>query len=345
MALLLRAEELRGLISIEEAIEAVERGFRDLALHPRFGLPRQRTTAGDRRLSVHCGGSVELAVAGAFVHYERHRFSEADQAYATAGKRVYVAYDGETAALLAVIVGSIPLYDFDDNDIATETAITSAVGTKRLARGDCRALGLYGTGRQARRHLKVMCSIRAIEKVKVFSRNPENRRAFCRLMQPHVSAEIVAVADPGEVAAGADMIVCATGSNVPVLHGAWLEKGQHVTSIVGSNKELLQEGLVGRPRRELDDEVLARADVIVATLRQQAMQDEQGDLIEPIARGVIRWEHVNDLSDVLAGKVAGRTHPQQITLFKQNSDQGVGFMALARLAHDKARRAGIGTEI
>ena len=32
-------------------------------------------------------------------------------------------------------------------------------------------------------------------------------------------------------------------------------------------------------------------------------------------------------------------------LFKQNSDQGVGFMALARLAHDKARKAGIGIDI
>jgi hypothetical protein len=43
--------------------------------------------------------------------------------------------------------------------------------------------------------------------------------------------------------------------------------------------------------------------------------------------------------------VPGRTSAKQITLFKQNSDQGVGFMALARLAHDKARSAGIGMEI
>ena len=36
---------------------------------------------------------------------------------------------------------------------------------------------------------------------------------------------------------------------------------------------------------------------------------------------------------------------REITLFKQNSDQGVGFMALAKLAHDKARAKGIGVEI
>ena len=345
MALLLKAEEIKGLVSIDEAINAVEQGFRDQANHPRFSLPRQRMMAGDRRINIHSGGCVELNVAGTFIHYERHRYTKEDQTYAVAGKRVYMAYDSETAALLTIIVGSIPFYDFDDNDIATETAITSAVGTKYLARQDCRVLGLYGTGRQARRHLKVMCTLRPIEKVKVFSRSPENRKAFRVLMQPHVNAEIVTVNDSREAAAGSDLIVCATGSNVPVLYGDWLEVGQHVTSIVGSNKELLQEGLVSSPRRELDDKVLTRADVIVATLRQQGIHDEQGDFVEPIARGVLRWDDIKDLSSLVARKIAGRTGAKQITLFKQNSDQGVGFMAIARLAHDKARAAGIGIEI
>lgn len=345
MALLLKAEEIKGLVSIEEAIDAVEQGFRDQANHPRFSLPRQRMMAGNRRINIHSGGCVGLSVAGTFIHYERHNYTQEDQTYAAAGKRIYIAYDSETAALLTIIVGSIPLYDFDDNDIATETAITSAVGTRHLARSDCKILGLYGTGRQARRHLKVMCTLRPIEKVKVFSRRAENRKSFCALMQPHVNVEIVPVSDPKEVVNGTDLIVCATGSNVPVLNGEWLQAGQHVTSIVGSNKELLQEGLVSKPRRELDDNVLTRADVIVATLRQQGIYDEQGDFIEPIERGVLSWEAVQDLSALLAGKAAGRTSAQQITLFKQNSDQGVGYMALARLAHDKARAAGIGVEI
>ncbi|MGH7782439.1 MAG: ornithine cyclodeaminase family protein [Candidatus Binatia bacterium] len=345
MALLLKAEEIKGLISIDEAINAVESGFRDQADHPQFSLPRQRMMAGDRRINIHSGGCVALGVAGTFIHYERHRYTKEDQTYAAAGKRVYMAYDSETAALLTIIVGSIPLYDFDDNDIATETAITSAVGTKHLAREDCRVLGLYGTGRQARRHLKVMCTLRPIQKVKVFSRKAENRNAFCALMQRHVNAELIPANDPREVATGSDLVICATGSNVPVLYGDWLEQGQHVTSIVGSNKELLLEGLVTSPRRELDDKALTRADLIIATLRQQGIHDEQGDFVEPIGRGLLKWEDIKDLSSLLAGKVTGRTNAKQITLFKQNSDQGVGFMALARLAHDKARSAGIGMEI
>jgi alanine dehydrogenase len=345
MALLLKAEELKGIISIEEAIDAVESGFRDQAKDPQFSLPRHRMMAGDRRINIHSGGCVGLSVAGTFIHYERHHYTKEDQSYGAAGKRVYMAYDSETAELLTIIVGSIPLYDFDDNDIATETALTSAVGTRQLAREDCRVLGLYGTGRQARRHLKVMCVLRPIERVKVFSRKQENRDAFCRLMKAHVNAEIVPMSNPRDVAVAADMIICATGSNVPVLYGDWLEEGQHVTSIVGSNKELLREGLVSSPRRELDDKVLTRADVIIATLRQQGIYDEQGDFVEPIGKGLLRWDDIKDLSSLLSGNVPGRTSAKQITLFKQNSDQGVGFMALARLAHDKARSAGIGMEI
>jgi ornithine cyclodeaminase/alanine dehydrogenase-like protein (mu-crystallin family) len=91
--------------------------------------------------------------------------------------------------------------------------------------------------------------------------------------------------------------------------------------------------------------VLRRADVIVATLVQQAKQDEQGDLLEPITKGLLQWQEIGELGPLVAGKITGRTDPKEITLFKQNSDQGVGFMALGKLAYDKARVAGIGTEI
>ncbi|TAJ98648.1 ornithine cyclodeaminase family protein [bacterium] len=347
MALLIKAEELRGLISLDEAISSVERGFRDQSDMPAFSLPRQRIMAKDRRLNIHSGGCAGLGVAGTFVHYERHQYTRDDQSYAMVGKRVYVAYDSENATLLAVIIGSLPLFDFEPPEecFATETAITSAVGTKYLAREDARVMGLFGTGRQARRHLKSMCAIRPIKQVKVFSRSPENRLAFCRRMRNHVKAELLPVETPREASTGVDLIVCATGSNVPVLFGEWLEEGVHITSIVGSNKELLAEGLVSHARRELDDQVLARADVIVTTLKQQAIQDEQGDLVEPIKRGYLRWEDIKELGDLVAGKVSGRTRPSEITLFKQNSDQGVGFMALARLAHDKAQEFGLGIEI
>jgi ornithine cyclodeaminase/alanine dehydrogenase-like protein (mu-crystallin family) len=289
-----------------------------------------------------------LQIAGTFIHVERFTFRDGAQQYERAGKRVYVAYDSETAELQTIIVGSLPLFAFDSDAelFGTETAITSAVGTDLLARSDCRVLGLYGTGRQARRHLIAMCEIRPnIETVRVFSRSADHRQMFAATMQPHVRAQLIAVDAPEDVVRGADLICCATGTNVPVLFGAWLEAGQHVTSIVASNKGVLMQGSVSRPRREFDDEVIARADRVIATLKEQAMVDEQADLFEPVQKGIINWDAIGELGELVAGKTPGRRSAHEITVFKQNSDQGVGFMALAKLAHEKAQAAGIGVEI
>lgn len=347
MALLIKAEELKGLISLPEAIGAVRAGFRDQGEHPAYSAPRIRIQHEDRRVSVHPGGCHRLQVAGTFIHVERFTFQGGAQQYEKAGKRVYVAYDSETAELKTIIVGSLPLFDEPPEDwFGTETPITGAVGTDILARPNCRTLGLYGTGRQARRHLVAMCTIRpSLEEVRVFSRSPENRAAFVTRMQPQVRARLVAVEVPEQAAREVDLICLATGSNVPVLFGEWLSPGQHVTSIVASNKGVLQQGSVSRPRRELDDAVISRADRVVATLKEQAIIDEQADLFEPVEKGLISWQQIGDLGELVTGKVPGRQSPAEITIFKQNSDQGVGFMALAKLAHDKAKAVGVGIEI
>ena len=347
MALLIKAHELKGLISIPEAIAAVRDGFRDQGEKPAYSTPRVRIQHEDRRVSVHQGGCHRLQVAGMFIHVERFTFHGGAQQYEKAGKRVYVAYDSETAELKTIIVGSLPLFDEPEADwYGTETPITGAVGTDILARPDCRVLGLYGTGRQARRHLVTLCTIRpAIDEVRVYSRSAANRAAFVERMQPQLRARLTPVAAPEQAARGADLICLATGSNVPVLFGEWLAAGQHVTSIVAGNKGVVAQGSVARPRREFDDAVIARADRVIATLKQQAIMDEQGDLFEPVEAGIISWEKIGDLGELVAGKVPGRQSPTEITVFKQNSDQGVGFMALAKLAHDKAVARGIGIEI
>jgi len=144
MALLIKAEKLKGLITLDEAIAAVEQGFRDQGELPHFSLPRLRMLHEDRRLTIHPGGCHNQGVAGTFIHYERFSYTREAQQYAHAGHRVYVVYNSESAELLALIVGSLPLFEFDGpmDHFATETSLTSAVGTKYLARSDARVMGL-----------------------------------------------------------------------------------------------------------------------------------------------------------------------------------------------------------
>jgi ornithine cyclodeaminase/alanine dehydrogenase-like protein (mu-crystallin family) len=186
MALLIKAEELKGLISLPEAIAAVRDGFRDQGERPAYSAPRIRIQHEDRRVSVHPGGCHRLQVAGTFIHVERFTFRDGAQQYEKAGKRVYVAYDSETAELKTIIVGSLPLFDEPPDDwFGTETPITGAVGTDILARADCRILGLYGTGRQARPGpcLVTLCTIRpSLVEVRLYSeaRKPRSVRERMR---------------------------------------------------------------------------------------------------------------------------------------------------------------------
>ncbi|MDA1325115.1 MAG: ornithine cyclodeaminase family protein [Proteobacteria bacterium] len=347
MALLIDSRDLAGLISIEDAVAAVRQGFTDQGNTPSYSALRVRMQHEDRRLTVHPGGCPSLKIAGMFIHAERFTFEGNAQQYNGAGRRVYVAYDSETAEHKAIIVGSLPLFAFDsfEESFATETPITSAVGTDMLARPDCKILALYGTGLQARRHLIAMCAIRPIEEVRVYSRSAENRADFVAFMQGQVDIPVRAVDDPQEAAAGADLICMATNTNIPALFGDWLEPGQHITSIVNSNKGVKEQAKLAHARRELDDEVIRRSDIILVNVREQSIVDEHGDLFEPIEAGITSWDRIIEMGDILTGRAEGRTSPDQITLFKQNSDQGVGYMALAGLVCDIAERNKIGIEI
>ena len=136
MALLIRAEEMVGRISIEEAVAAVREGFRDQGEAPAFSAPRLRIHHEDRRVSVHPGGCHRLAVAGMFIHVERFSFEGGAQQYTGAGKRVYVAgmprfeqgdevvlfLAGQTASALTPTVGMWQGVFYVDRDAATGVA-------------------------------------------------------------------------------------------------------------------------------------------------------------------------------------------------------------------------------
>src|SRR6266576_5680890 len=79
--------------------------------------------------------------------------------------------------------------------------------------------------------------------------------------------------------------------------------------LVASNKGVFLQGSVSRPRREFDDAVIARADRVVATLKEQAIMDEQADLFEPVEKGIISWQQIGDLGELVTGKVPGRQSP------------------------------------
>jgi len=181
------------------------------------------------------------------------------------------------------------------------TGAASAVAAKHLARTGARTLGVIGCGSQAR--TQVACireTVPAIEETIAYCRTPERLAEFCE----EVGAEL---AESHREAADADVVVTITTSRDPVLRGEWLRPGALVCA-AGAN----------HPRaRELDNAVLERAAFVCCDSLADA-KIESGDLIEPVAQGLLDWLEVHELQEVVAGELSGRQTDDDIVLFKSN---------------------------
>ena len=343
--ILIRPNEVRGIVSMDEAIEAVQMGFREWGSNPQINAPRRRIhVPSGVRVSVHQGGVPGAGVTGLMTHCEWVRPLSDYQEYPRLNHPVSVLYDAVEGELKGIIVGEITCSELPDNVAVTglRTAATSAVGTDIVARKDAERVGILGSAGQARNHLVALAKIRKIKEVKVYSRRAENCRKFAAEMSPLQGFDVRPVSSAEEAVRDVDIILTATNSSVPVFDGRWLAPGVHVTTIVGSNVGLVQGGFTKAKRREIDDTTLQRSDVITIASVQQAIQDEQGDIFDPVQKGIIRWDEVIEIGAILAGKKEGRTKAEQITLFKNNAGQGVADVALGALVLKKAEERGLG---
>ncbi len=186
------------------------------------------------------------------------------------------------------------------------TAATSALAARCLARSDARELLVVGTGALAPHLAAAHREVRAIERIRVWGRNPAKAEACARLIASQFPEISVAAAVDLEFAVrSADVISCATTSAQPLVQGRWLKDGAHL-DLVGS---------FSAGTREADTEAVARARVFVDTY--QGARDEAGDLLIPIAEGRIASAHIlGDLAELLGGAVPARISERDVTLFK-----------------------------
>lgn len=343
--LLVRPEEIRGIIPMREAIEAVRAGFRTWGENTEINAPRRRIhIPSGVRVSVHQGGVPALGATGLMTHCEWVKPMAEHQEYPRLNHPVIVLYDATEGELKSIIVGEITSSELPHNVAVTglRTAATSALGTDLLARPDAQRLGIFGSGGQAKNHLVALTTVRDFREVKVYSRTPENCKRFAEEMGAILDINITPTPTPREVVRGTDVILTATNSSVPVFDGNWLEPGVHVTTIVGSNVGLVKGGFTSAKRREIDDATLAKSDLLAIVSIQQAMQDEQADIFDPVQRGLIKWDQLIEVGEILVGKKEGRSNADQITFYKNNAGQGVADVALGAAVLEKVKAQSAG---
>ena len=184
------------------------------------------------------------------------------------------------------------------------TACASALAARYLARQDAGRLLMVGTGALAPHLILAHAHVRPLREVLVWGPTPEKaERLALTLTGRHLTVR--ATDDLEAAARGADIISCATLAAEPLIKGEWLRPGQHVDLVGGFTPEM----------REVDDTAIERARVYVDTY--DGALKEAGDIVQPLASGVLRREQIaGDLAELAQGRVAGRSFYNQITLFK-----------------------------
>jgi ornithine cyclodeaminase/alanine dehydrogenase-like protein (mu-crystallin family) len=308
----LTEDDVCGLLTMEEAVAAVEAALRKMALDEAFNVPRAKCQTDHVMLHVLPAAAKTLGVIG-FKAYVTSR----------AGARFHVTiYDGKTGEMLALMQA--------DYMGQVRTGAASAVATKHLARKDSTTAGIFGAGKQARTQLLGVSKVRKLTRAVVWSPSEERRKTFVTEMSAACGIEVAPATNPEEAARGLDIICTATSAREPVLFGAWLSPGQHV-NVIGSN-------YLGKA--EIDVEVVKRANVVTIDSKDQGRL-EAGDMVAALDQGVIEWIDIAELGRVVAMRTPGRQSAQDITLFKS---LGIGLedIAVAKKVYDKAKEAGVG---
>lgn len=350
MVLLLLPQDVKGLLTIGEACDAMETGFRDWAKNRWLGELRQRVhTPENVRLTVHIGSSTTASALGVYVHPERVAIDEAGrQSYAARGDRVRIVYASETGQLQSIQIGEMEVSELPgvNPNVVIPTACASVVGTRLLSRPDSKVVGILGSRGQAKAQLAGLKYLMPdLEQAIVFSPSPDNRQKFAEQMGPLTAMDVVVADSAEQVARAADILLTATNSNVPTFDGEWLRPGTHVTSLVSSNKGLHEGGFIRKARREVDDRTLQRADIVMCNSVDQEVLDRTAVVWQTCEDGVISWDKVTDMGRIMAGESPGRTSADQVTFFKQNAFWGVGDQAIGRALYAKAVKKGIGMKL
>ena len=313
--LFLTEEDVRQLIDMPASVEVVEEAFRQLASGNAKNNPRNRSSAPGIFLHSMSASAEYLGYVG-WKNYTTTKH----------GARFHVSvYNIETGLMTALMQA--------DYLGQLRTGAASGVATKFMARENAKTVGLFGTGLQARTQLQAICDVRDIEYVEVYGRNEDRRQQFAAELAGLCGIEVVAADSAKQTASNKDIICTATTSKQPVFDGDDIAPGTHL-NIIGGNFLF---------KTEIDVTTVKRSQRIVCDSIEQA-KFEGGDFVESMEQGILNWDDLGELYDVVAGNQAGRESNDEITLFK-SLGLAIEDVAMAARIIDRARQQGIGNTI
>lgn len=315
MALFLRDQEVNQCVSMDDMLGAIESMQRHFGQGEAYNLPRRKIIA----------PSGQLAVMGGGLFYE-----------GVMGVKTYTVVNGQYSfqvSLYDANTGRLICYTQANRLGQLRTGATTGVAVKYLSKSNAATVGIIGTGHQASSQLEAVCKIRKVSLIKAYSRTAQRRDAFAKTMTDSLGVKVTSSASSEAAVQNSDIVICIAAAMDPVLEGKWISPG---CTIIGAGPTTWRA-------KEVDDDTLTRADRIFVDSAEQAPL-EAGDMSSAVDRGILQWNQLQELRHVVAGGIKGREGDQEI-IYAKLMGTGVADVAAAKLAYDRAKAQGLGTEM
>ncbi len=344
--------DVRAVLDMGETIDALRRGYDDLARGDATYIPRIDLYAPTGRdddyyrwgsMTGYCRaeGVVACRIKSDVVSWPGGRTEEKYCVEPGTYSGIILLYSSANGEPLAILQDGYLQH--------MRVGGSAGLGADVLARRDARSIGILGSGGMARTYLEAIAHVRPLEEGKVYSPTRANRERFAAEMGELLGIRLAAVDSPQEAARAVDILATATDALGPTFEAAWLRPGTHVTCV---------------SRRELSRDLLERVDVAVqlgiATIPPGTplpdVEWRRGGIAayiagQPQERARIPQGRAEEqgtyplLVDVVCGRAPGRTSATQLTLFVNVGTQGLQFAAVAGRTHALARQQGLGQHL
>ncbi len=285
-------DQIRAVLPGIDLLAEIEAGFiaysRGQATIPPVGELLFENPPGDVHIKYGCfkhGEAYVVKIASGFYDNPKLGLSSSNG--------LMLLFDQKTGTLLRILLDEGHLTD-------VRTGAAGAVAARALA-PEVTAIGVLGSGIQAREQVRQLTDITPCRRVIVWSRNAPHAERYADDMGQE-GFEVTSVSTPAAVAATANLIVCTTPTTTPLLFVDEIRPGTHITA-VGSD---------GPHKQELAAEVLAVADIVVADSIAQCV--ERGECRHAVASALVAREELVELGTILSGEAVGRTSSEQITI-------------------------------
>lgn len=167
------------------------------------------------------------------------------------------------------------------------TALAGAVVAKHMGPEKIKAIGIIGTGVQARMQLQMLKSITNCREVYVYGRSESKTISYKHEMSKE-GYDTQVCQSPAQVASQCNLIITTTASQKPLISVTDVQPGTHITAM----------GADAPGKQELDPKILGKAALIACDSKSQCLH--HGETHSAIKEGVIQEESIQELGEIIS---------------------------------------------